>query len=235
MCRRWSPTAVSADAKQRGARQHIMGRRRHDDPPPQGLRAARCRTARCRVKLYGASTTRRPTAARRCVAGRRRSSVTVSADAGLRGAGLRGAGQHCMGRRWHDNPPPPGDVRRTGDVRRSSITVCDRTARCQVTLYGASLARRPTAERRCAACRRRSSVTVSPLGVPWPSVVTDGGRWDGPMGRRRRAGDGRRPQRLLTPDSVASGNTAGGVVGATTHRRKEECGGQAMVAGRSVC
>ena len=64
MCRRWSPTAVSADAKQRGARQHIMGRRRHDDPPPQGLRAARCRTARCRVKLYGASTTRRPTATR---------------------------------------------------------------------------------------------------------------------------------------------------------------------------
>ena len=134
MCRRWSPTAVSADAKQRGARQHIMGRRRHDDPPPQGLRAARCRTARCRVKLYGASTTRRPTAARRCAAGRRRcaagrrrSSVTVSADAGLRGAGLRGAGQHCMGRRWHDNPPPPVDVLRTGDVRRgrrrSSVTV----------------------------------------------------------------------------------------------------------------
>ena len=30
------PATVSADARRRGARQHCMGRRRHDDPPPQG-------------------------------------------------------------------------------------------------------------------------------------------------------------------------------------------------------
>ena len=55
-----------------------------------------------------------------------------------------------------------------------------------------------------------------------------------PQGGVWWAGDGRRPQCLLTPDSVGPSNTAWGVVGTTTHRREEVCGGQAMVAGRSV-
>ena len=90
-----------------------MGRRRLDDPPPQGLRAARWRTARCRVTLYGASLARRPTAARRSVVGRRWSPAAVSVD-----AGQRGTEQHCMGRCRDDDPPPRGGVWRAGDGRR---------------------------------------------------------------------------------------------------------------------
>ena len=57
---------------------------------------------------------------------------------------------------------------------------------------------------------------------------------------KRCSSDGSTPgivfaQRVPTPGTGAMGNTVGGVVGTTTHRRKEACGVQAMVANRSVC
>jgi len=74
-----------------------------------GRRTARYRTARRRVTLYGAPLARRPTAARRCAAGRRRSSVTVSADAKQRRRSNQrmshpyswmGAWTWCCGAKW---------------------------------------------------------------------------------------------------------------------------------------
>ena len=85
-------------------------------------------------------------------------------------------------------------------------------------------------------------------GVPWPSVVTDGGRWDGPMERRRRHGDPLHGGVCQAGDGGR--HTTGGR--RLPYRRKEangeiedvrrpQCvptpaiGGQATFAGHSVC
>ena len=71
--------------------------------------------------------------------------------------------------------------------------------------------------------RKRREIHVNRLGTE--------GKGEG--GVRHAAS--KQGERLAVPDCAVPGDAVWGVVGTTTHRRKEVCGGQATVVGHSVC
>ena len=122
-----------------------------------------------------------------------------------------------------------------------------RTARRRVTLYGAPLARRPTAARRCAAGTELWGVEVDDEPHDSPArreAGTDAGRgaewWNGgdTTGRGKVMNASVSAVKALNHGASRCAvpcDAVWGVVGTTTHRRKEVCGGQATVVGHSVC